>query len=285
MKTNDMTDSLIDELLVGISDNIIRHEVSRVLGHPLASLKCHSLLIGGITCMHRASPTEFALAGEMFDNLKKRNPRHAAGLFGLYRERASSLSSENIRQHVEQQTAEALDRDSAHPIALAAQGLIKSHFEADMVSAQFIYEHALHQAPNEPTALGLLSVARTYSNDSLGAIDAAEEAMRVSPFDPEMYFLEAAAAMAAFSNEDYDKAIQFGESSRRRIPTHTSNLRGLIAAYSAAGRDDLAKPTAEYLLQVDPEFRLNKYRESSPFANFDTGKKMAYHLQRAGVPE
>jgi len=288
----DGTDSLIDELLQGISLSIMQNEVSRALTQPLTSLKCHSLLIGGITCMHRASPSEFALAGEMFNSLKERNPRHAVGfayrarwsLFRLYRGNGSSLPNSEIRQHVEQQTIEALEKDSMHPIALAAQGLIKSHFEGNMEAAQSIYEHALYQAPNEPTALGLLSVVQTYSDNPEEASKSAQEAMRVSPFDPEMYFLETAAAMAAFSKKDYETAIEFGERSRLRIPSHTSNLRALTASYYGLGKLDLAERTAKQLLQVDPDFTLDKYQRSSTFTHFEVGKRMTEFLNRAGIP-
>lgn len=285
------TDNLVDQILIGVTNHLLNHELQRALSTPLASLQCHSLLIGSINIMHRGITNDVGRALEMLTLLSQRNPLHAAPyaylayLGALDNIRDADHGEPDIsRRFVQENATKSLSIDSQHPIALTAHGAIKSHFEGDFVTARHFYEQAIRYSPNEAATMGKLAVAQLYTESSRAAYKTTTHAIQTSPYDPELYFFHAVAAAAAFGDEEYELAIKNAELSRKLFPEHPSNLRTLIGSYSALGQHRESTQYRDQLLAIDPTFNLESYRSKSPFPNNEIIMRLTKYLRQSGLP-
>lgn len=285
------TDELVEQILYGVTSHLLNHELQRALSMPLASLQCHSLLIGSINIMHRGTTNDIGRARDMLELLADRNPLHAApyahlaclGVLDNVRD-ADYREPKLSREFVQENTEKALSIDSQHAIALTASGAIKSHFERDFSSARTLYEQAIQFSPNEAATMAKLSVAQLYTDSTALAFDTASNAIKTSPFDPELYFFHSVAATTAFGTKRYSQAIIEAEKSRALFPKHLSNLRTLVCSYMAVGNPRKAKEYAKQLLAIDPNFSIESYRKRSPFPHNETIQRLIHYLTSSGLP-
>ncbi|RME88034.1 MAG: stage II sporulation protein E, partial [Candidatus Hydrogenedentota bacterium] len=85
------------------------------------------------------------------------------------------------------------------------------------------------------------------------ALELAERALVEYPTQSELLYL---AAVAAVYNGQYKKAIEFGETFRRRDPEHIRNLVNLADAYRKIGQKKRAMNILDKLLEMAPEDEL-----------------------------
>lgn len=285
------TDELVEQMLYGITSQLLNHELQRALSMPLASLKCHSLLIGGVNIMHRSTPADIRRAREMFELLSKRNPLHATpaaqlaywGLLNIIRDASNQATNIN-NQFVLEHTHRALALDSLHPVALTALGMAKSHFDKDFSSGFFFLEQALMNSPNEAAPMGRMAIAKLYTDSPNSALEMAKTAIRTSPLDPELYFFQTAAAFASFAGEDFKSAARYAEKSFETFPNHPSNLRILVGAYSALNDTKNMLKAKKSLLVAMPEFNLESYLKSTPSPQHRVIQQLVTHLGNANLP-
>lgn len=286
----DETDNLIEQMLYGITSQLLNHELQRALSTPLASLQCHSLLVGSINIMHRGTKNDFDRAMEMLELLKSRNPYHAGpdayiaycGLLDIVRD-SSNNSTNSDREFVTKHANQALDIDSHHAVALTATGMIKNHFESDFHGAKGYFEQALQSSPNEASAMGRLSTTQLYTDSPNKCLSTASNAIKTSPFDPELYFFYTAAAFASFAASDYLSAINSAELSRRIFPRHPSNLRILVGSYTAINDRANAEQAKHLLLSIMPNFTVKKYIQNTPSPNHKIIRKLCMQLEKSGL--
>lgn len=285
------TDELVEQMLYGVTSQLLNHELQRALSMPLASLQCHSLLIGSINIMHRATKPDIVRAKGMLELLIQRNPDHASplaylaywGIVNIVRD-ADFGETSTPKNLVLKTTECALNIDSQHPIALMVNGMIKSHFDRDFSGAKSLLEQAIQHSPNESSAMGRLAVTQLYTESHDNASQTATNAIQTSPFDPELYFFLSVAATAAFGDRNYGTAIEYAEKSRKLFPNHASNLRTLIGSYTASGDLTNAELHKQHLLRIEPTFSLESYSQRSPFPRNEIIQRLTQCLEKAGLP-
>src|SRR5205085_281314 len=113
----------------------------------------------------------------------------------------------------------------------------------------------------------------------------AEEALRLSPFDPHVFFTHCALGLAAYTEGDYDSAIAWGRRSYAENPSYTANLRFLAASLAAMGRSEEAHRIGESLCRLEPRFRVRRFMESYAYLDEKFRIRLAEHLLLAGIPE
>jgi TolB-like protein len=151
----------------------------------------------------------------------------------------------------------AYGRDDA--TALALGGFVISIIEHDRATALEAFEQALAISPSSAFALFFGSSALAYAGEAERAIDWAERALRISPFDRLNYIAYQALALGHFLRGGYDEAAH---AARRAIHSNPSLSvsHGLLAAMLAKlGRIDEAKAMAPQVLALDPSFSAARF--------------------------
>lgn len=284
-------DELTDQVLSGIGQHLFQHAVQRSLNAPLHSLQCHSLLIGSINIMHRGSANDMKQAREMLEQLQQRNLHHATphahlAYWSILNYVRDGARTENAREFVLGHADHAIAIDSQHSVALTAKGAFSSHFVGDFDSAREYYEKAILYSPNEASAMARLSVTEVFTRSASQAFDTANRAIKISPFDPELYFFHSTAATAAFGDKRYEEAIASAELSNTLSPNNPLNLRTLIASFTALNDKDQADKYKIFLLTAEPNFNLKSFRERSLFLpKHEIIERLSQLLEQSGLPK
>ena len=111
---------------------------------------------------------------------------------------------------------------------------------------------ALQSRPDLPEAHGLLSyIRRNYDWDWRGALEAADEAIRLNPGDPG---LMSTASLALFSLGQFHKADELLEASVRQDPLNLARRLRLGLLQEFSGEYDQALSSYRQIIGLNPEF-------------------------------
>lgn len=119
-------------------------------------------------------------------------------------------------------------------------------------NARDALENALQAKPDLPAAHGLLSyIRRNYDWNWDGALEAADEAIRLSPGDPE---LMSTASLALFTLGQFHRAAELLEASVRQDPLNLSRRLRLGLLQEFSGEYDQALSSYRQIIGLNPDF-------------------------------
>ena len=151
----------------------------------------------------------------------------------------------------------AYGRDDA--TALALGGFVISIIEHDRATALEAFEQALAISPSSSLALFFGSNASAYDGKAERAIDWAERALRISPFDRLNYVAYQALAVGHFLRGRYDEAAHAARRAMHSNPSLSVSHSLLAAIIVKLGRIDAAKAMTPQVLALDPSFSAAKF--------------------------
>jgi hypothetical protein len=117
------------------------------------------------------------------------------------------------------------------------------------------------------------------------AIVHAAKAERLSPLDPSMYGIRAAAAYAHFLLHRYDVASSLAEQARHGNPNFVLGVCVSAASNAFAGRIEAAQRAIAGALECDPGLRLSNLKNLTPFERSEDFALFADGLGKAGLPD
>jgi class 3 adenylate cyclase/tetratricopeptide (TPR) repeat protein len=282
---------LAREIATAVSESIAQHQLARAHYLPLPSLEAHSLLLAGVTLMHRFSRQDFGAARRYLEALTERVPRHPDPWAWLARWHVFQVVQGWTEDpHVDRTRAldcarRALDQDDHSPLALTIAGSVEAGLAKNLDRADALYERALQVDPNEPLAWLLSGTSKAFRGDGEQAMTRTDRAIELSPLDPMRFFYDVHAAGAALTAGEYERAIQHAERSLRANRMHVSTYRSMAIAQSMLGRRDEARATVAQLLTYEPGLTVKSFLARSPGGQFEHGKRFAQALREAGLPE
>jgi hypothetical protein len=139
--------------------------------------------------------------------------------------------------------------------------------------------------PNLGWILHFSALTKAFLGEPETALDHAERAMRLSPQDPQMFALRAAAAVAHFAAGRTEQASLGAEAALREQPNFFLGMCVAAAAGGLAGRLDEAKGTMAHLRQLSPGLRLSDVTGLLPFRRLEDRERLAKGLRQAGLSE
>src|SRR5262249_33253888 len=148
--------------------------------------------------------------------------------------------------------AAALERDSFDAMALALYGHLKSFLFHEFDEAIALFDRALSASPNSALAWTRSSPTYSYLGRPEEGVARAEEGLRLSPLDPQIFFNHSSLGLAHYAAGRYEESVRWAEKARDANPNYVSNLRILAASLAAAGRLSDAEAVAHALLALAP---------------------------------
>jgi Flp pilus assembly protein TadD len=146
---------------------------------------------------------------------------------------------------------------------------------------------ALRQAvklnPNSAAAHAHLSRGLAFAGEHREAIEHAEEAIRLSPLDPDMALFLGGLAIANFAARRYADAVKFASEAVRLRPSFTGVRRMRCASLAQAGKIDEASSLLAALRREQPQLSMDWLRANVPY---QTAELMARYLdafRKAGL--
>lgn len=178
----------------------------------------------------------------------------------------------------------ATEQNRNDALALAFQGYVAGYLQKDYGAAAQLFDHVLAVGPNCALAWTFSGANCCFLGDGPAAVQRAERGLRLSPFDPFVFFYEHILSQAHYTNGDFEAAVIWGRRTVAQNPRHQPATRTLIASLVAIGWHDEACATAQRLLQIDPNFSLAAFAARTPLRN-GTREVFVERLRQAGLPD
>ena len=181
--------------------------------------------------------------------------------------------------------ATQLGQDDAMALCWSGGALVFVVGEVDEGVA--LIERALRLNPNLMDAWLSNGLAKLLLGEWDMAIDHFARAMRLSPFEPSLFVMQAGTATGHFYAGRYDEAAAWAAKSIGENPKYPPVWRTAAASNALLGRQEQAQNAMARLRQLDPTLRIATLKSVIVIPNLrpDLLAKMVDGLRKAGLPE
>jgi tetratricopeptide (TPR) repeat protein len=280
--------NLLDALCGACAKALLNDLVQRTLVLPVPQLDSNALMLGGITLMHRSTPRDLQRSQQLLEAVVQRHKRVATPWAWLAKwhimQVVQGLSGEPARDFKRAiDTADrALDLEPASSLAMAIKGHALCHLGEDVDASRRLLQEATQSNPNDPMAWLYHSVWSQMWGSNEDAVGAAEQALHLSPLDPQKYYFEMmlAASHAAMCN--WQESVKFCHASLQKNRYHLPTVRCLLVAQYELGAIDDARQTLSLLLSLQPNLTLNHYLAAG--GQSPLRQRVANALSKLGLP-
>jgi tetratricopeptide (TPR) repeat protein len=168
--------------------------------------------------------------------------------------------------------------------ALAQSAFVIGILARDYDAAFSAFERAFVLSPSSALALSLSALIRVWAGEDATAVEQAEQALRLSPFDSLIYIPYLALAYAHLFANRFEEAALAASRSMQANPQFSPPCVLRITALVKLGRNDEARASAQRLLELEPEITTTRF-VATGFTSPERLAVIADALQRAGLPE
>jgi len=169
--------------------------------------------------------------------------------------------------------------------ALATAGFVIAVAEHDFETALTAFDRSFALSSSLAIALGFSSLVRACKGDDDTAVEQAERALRLSPFDPLVYLPYVGLAYAHFGAGRFAEAAAAASRASQSNPRFSVPLILHAAALASLGRIEDAKAVAQRLLELQPGITAGTAILSARYTNPESIAALESALRRAGLPE
>lgn len=282
-----------DELtmsVIGIIEPTLRTaEIERARRKRPESLDAYDLYLRALPFAFTAMPLDADKALALLDKAVELEPDYAAVhaliawcheqryLRGGLHEEAKLAALEHARAAI------AVGGDDATALATAA--FVIAVVEYDYVTATAAFDRSFGLSSSSALALGFSSIVRAWMGDDATAVDHAERAIRLSPFDPLLYVPYIGLAYAHFAAGRFAEAADAGGRAAQSNPRFTMPYILQAAALASLGLVEEARVLADRVCELEPSLTVSTATRSARFANPDRQTELSDALRRAGLPD
>lgn len=263
-------DEIVRRIVGRVAPTVRWAELQKALSKPPENKNAHDLLLQALDLIVRFDPSAFLQARKHLDAAINADPNYAKALAWSARWRSLRVGqgwSNNPEEDFQLAIADAraamhLDRGNA--LALATFGHIQTYMGGDLETAISYLDRAVGAGPNDPIARSLRSLTLSFLGRSTEAREDAERALRLSPFDEQLYHFYGFMALACYADDDFEAALRWARRGLAENPNYTHTLKVLIVSLVALEDVVAAKSAAQSLLLLEPGFTTDRYRRKRP---------------------
>jgi len=286
----DLQDSVTSSVIGAIAPKLEQAEIARARRKPTESLDAYDFYLRGMASVYRWTKEGVSEALGLFDKAIERDPSFAAA-YGVaawcyFWRMANGWMTDRPREIAEANrlAAKAAEFGKDDAVALTFGGLALAATSGDMEAGLALIDRALLLNPNLASAWSASGLIRINIDPAL-AIDHLARAMRLSPLDPLMFFMQTYAAAAHLLVGQFDKAWPLAEKATRDQPHYLTAIRIAAASNAMAGRLDEARSYVARALHLDPGLRISTLKDRVPALRAGVLARYVDALRKAGLPE
>ncbi len=283
-------DEITERIITSVAPGIVSAEMQRAHRKDIASLDAWERIMRAHWHLARFTMEDNAEARRLLTEAAQLEPNNALALgdlamihifdgqwgWGISRDQSLAAAAEAARR--------AVTIDEANTWAHIALGFVEL-FAGRHSEAVRRLERAREISPNDPHAHGHLGFALSFSGEPQAAIARLEEAMRLSPRDPFLAIWYIAWALAAFSAERYEDAIEWANKTIEENPRYPGAYRVLAASFAQLDQIEQAKAALQQMLRQMPGMTVAATRQQVPWKKPNDAQRYLDGLRKAGLPE
>src|SRR6516162_3072124 len=180
----------------------------------------------------------------------------------------------------------AIAKGSDDAAALATAGFVIAVCGRDYETAlAAAFDRSFALSSSSALALGFSSLVRAWKGDDAIAVEHANRALRLSPFDPLIYLPYVGLAYAHFAAGRFEEMVSAANLATQSNPRFTPPLILLAAALGCLERKEDAKTVVQRLLELQPGITVGTAILSARYVNPEKIAALGDALRRAGLPE
>jgi TolB-like protein/Tfp pilus assembly protein PilF len=285
-----LQDQIAARVVSTIAPQVREAELRRALRKRPENLEAYDCTLRALAQIYQLDAATFAEARTWLERAIELDPSYAMpyALLAIWHtiRVGQGWSSSPLAEQAEvlRLATAAIARDSFDAMALALCGHAKSILRYEFDEALALFDRALEASPSSAIAWARSSPTYAYIGEPREAIRRAEQALRLSPFDPHIFLSHTALVLAHYVAGEYDEAIRWGRKAREENPRYNANLRLLAASLGAAGKMDEAQDVVQALLVAEPSFLVKRFVEIYAIRDPARQENLARHLRMAGLP-
>jgi TolB-like protein/Tfp pilus assembly protein PilF len=281
-------DEIAMSVIGAIEPGLRKIEVERIKRKRPDSLDAYDLVLQALPFIYKLMPEGSAPAIPLLQKALLLEPdysfAHAALAWCFHiRFGRGGLSEEDRRSAIHHaQAAVSGAGDDATTLAISA--FVIWFEEHDVTTAFDLFDRALAISNSNFVALSTSAVALAWSGKSELAIERAQHALRVSPFDSQNHLSYQALAGANFHLKRYAEACEAARRAVELNPSFSVPYAYLTAALICSGRDQEARTAAQSVLKLDPSFTIRRF-SATVEVKPEVFLAFANAWREAGLPE
>ena len=292
----EMTDPLAlqDELgatiVARIDPELLRHEGHRSNFARQNDITAQDLLLQALPGIYRMERQGFIAAGRLLEASLQADPGNSVthgwlaywNLLCVGQGWAADAAQCIAEAGRLAERAVMLDPGDARALTLA--GHVRGFLSKRPAEAIALHERALALNPSLAMAWCFSGFAYSYIGDHEEALRRINQAIRLSPADPHMFFFDMGLVIVHLMRGDYAVAIEAGRRAVELNPLFSSTYKSYLSALGWKGLIREATEVRDRLLALEPGFSLAEAVERSPFLRPEDVERYAEGLRRAGLP-
>lgn len=259
----DLQDRITAGIVGAIEPSVRQAEIARVKRKRPDDLGVYDLYLRAVSQMYEVSASSRAKAMEFADQALSIDPDYAeahgvAAWCCFARSLWEGELTEEFREKALYHAKAVKTLQSTDATTLAHAAIALAMATRDFDSALELIDRAIAINPNSAHAHGHGAVINTWAGRYQTAIQLAEQALSLSPFEPLAIMPLAATAGARLMLDDFDGAISMARRALQIYPTHAPSHLIKIASLMRSGRLEDAHNAARGYIEVAPSYRIGK---------------------------
>jgi TolB-like protein/Tfp pilus assembly protein PilF len=253
-------DEITMSVIGAIEPSLRNIEIERIKRRRPDSLDAYDLVLRALPSVHSYMTAGAYAAIPLLQKALDLEPGYAGAHALLarcfhFRYSRGGLEEEDRKKSIYHARAAIQGTDDATTLAIA--GIVIWFDERDVTTALKLFEQALAISNSNVVALANSAFVLAWMGETERALDHAQRALQLSPFDTLNAYL--AIAVAKFSASRYEEAR---DAARRAVEANSLfSVPSILLAVSLArlGRVDEAKAAARQVLALDPTFTMDRW--------------------------
>jgi TolB-like protein/Flp pilus assembly protein TadD len=246
-----------------IEPSLRKVEIERAKRKRPESLDAYDLLLRALPLVHSHIAEDAATAIPLLEKALELEPDYPAAHAFLALCYHSRFSRGGLREedraaalrHAHAASTDAVDDATA----LGISGFVISLDGHDHATAVRLFDRALALSNSDVFTLWCSGLALSWMGQTGTAIERAQRALQLSPFDPLNFLAYNALAISYFQTRRYGEVYEAARRSVQLSPRFSVSHSFLVAALVGLGREEDAKLAAQRLLALDPTFTISRF--------------------------
>jgi len=254
----DLQDEITMSVVAAVEPSVRQAEIERVKRKRPENLDAYDLVLRAIPHASAATPDEASTALALLERAIALEPDYALahGFAAWCCEqrfvRGDHREEDRLKGVAHARLVLATSSDDANALGLA--GFVLWMLAHDRSAALEALDRALAMGPSSLIALTYGAVALAFMGETALAIERAQLALRLSPFDPLRWGALSAITIAHLLEGRYKEAAEFARRTVQLNPGFSTGLAFLAGALARSECDGEAREIAARLLTMEPAF-------------------------------
>jgi TolB-like protein/class 3 adenylate cyclase/tetratricopeptide (TPR) repeat protein len=286
-----LQDEVTATVVGAIAPKLERAEIERSARKPTENLGAYDYYLRGMAALHLLSRDGSDEALVHFGQAIQLDPSFAAA-HGVAARCYAMRKMAHWMKDAAQESVEAVrlarravELGPDDEVALCTAAFALNDFASEFTVADTLTERALALNPNLAWAWLFSGWVKVSLGDTDSAIERLEQAMRLSPQDPQIYSMQSAIAIAHFIASRYAEALSMAETAMRERPNVVLPICVAAASAALTGRVSEAERLVDRLLQVAPDFSISNLKDVFSYLRAEDFERLMAGLRKAGLPE